>query len=122
MRDTAPLNEILACIINLINTSPDHKAWFDQAWFDPYSFTAPYSKDAAVFVIGPLVRNDNHHGWVNPAKITLDDNILHIGKHSFDLNDPASLDKVTTMFGCDEQQASKWGEYTPASIIASLVD
>jgi len=99
--------DVLKAIVDLINTSPDHRAWLD-----PYDNPVGFDMGVQIHIYGPVVEG------LYPDAIVINETILKIGPHTFDLNDPKSIDRIEELFGCDENEEP---QFDPIDTIARMM-
>lgn len=110
-------DDILKSIIELINSSPGHRAWLEHHDTE----RGGTSTGEEIHIIGPLVSHDKGFypipGGNAKDNITLTETTLNIGGYKFDLNDPKSIDEIEELFGCNGNTK----KLDPISIITKLM-
>jgi hypothetical protein len=109
-------DDILKAIIELINSSPGHKAWLEHHDTE----RGGLGTKEEIHIIGPLVSHDKGF-YPMPGdsycSVTLTETTLDIGGYKFDLNDPESITKIEELFGCNGNTK----KLDPISIITQLM-
>lgn len=106
-------DEIIKAFVDLINTSPDHKAWYD-----PHALEFYGDGGGRIHIVGPLV-SSGVFSIREGEGIVLEGSTIKIGPHHFDLNDPESIDRIEHLFGCNME---KRPEFDPIDLIKSMMD